>query len=124
MESISALGVASLFAASIKIGALGYTQQFGRRVILLHLLVIVFALQDLIIFLFEQGAASSVSSQGILTDSRLVLRCVSIFLCVVYAVSLSQLRYANPVRGLYALIGVAVIGMNSTGVNGVIAVAD
>ena len=115
METLSSESILAFLAAAASLAALAYADQLRKRLSLLHVVVILFALQNLLwgVIYLKGGLLDSWDA-----SLRLVMfsiRCVGVVALAAYATSSVNLRSGKSLAWLYAAAGLVLVAATLVG---------
>ena len=115
METLTSESILAFLAGAASLGALAYAEQLRKRLSLLHVVVILFALQNLLWGVIHLKGGALDSWDASLRLVMFSIRCVGIVALAVYATSSVNLRSGKSVAWLYAAAGLVLVAATLVG---------
>ena len=115
MELLTSESILAFLAAAASLAALAYADQLRKRLSLLHVVVILFALQNLLWGVIHLKGGSLDSWDASLRLVMFSIRCVGIVALAAYATSSVNLRSGKVLAWLYAAAGLVLVAATLVG---------
>jgi hypothetical protein len=115
VEPLTSESILAFLAAAASLAALAYADQLRKRLSLLHVVVILFALQNLLWGVIYLESGSLDPWDALLRLVMFSIRCVGLVALAAYATSAVNLRSGKVLAWLYAAVGLILVASTLIG---------